>query len=231
MSVERAQKPVDRWLTSVAVMLTILLWGLPKTTTIVISLLSLIFLLAIHPIWNFWWIEEKLWRRLTSLAVLTVALCITGIEMIPYIDLKIDLQGIMLIHAVDPTQCAIQMTVSAKNDGSLSTYASDISLSEEIAGNEIKGRYLVGEKPPAVSVALPELETQELAPGKPVHGLVYFAFAVPFASQYKAMCEAGDSPRGRFIFSFKDSNNKVWTATETFAKLYSETSCVIAPSK
>jgi hypothetical protein len=44
----------------------------PKTPFITIIALLAIFAFFVYPIWNFWWIEKSLWRRLFSLFLLAI---------------------------------------------------------------------------------------------------------------------------------------------------------------
>jgi len=41
----------------------LILFLLPKTPRTIVSCLVLIFVLLVHPLWNFWWIEERPRRR------------------------------------------------------------------------------------------------------------------------------------------------------------------------
>lgn len=64
------KKPIDRWLSIASLAAAILLFLLPKSPPIIVSLLVAMFLLLLHPLWNFWWIEKALWRRLIALMIL-----------------------------------------------------------------------------------------------------------------------------------------------------------------
>ena len=76
------RKPVDRWLALGSAAVGIAFWLLPKTPLVIILALLLIFALLVHPIWNFWWIEEKLRRRLT--ACFLFAACLVGLGYISW---------------------------------------------------------------------------------------------------------------------------------------------------
>lgn len=54
------------------------MWLLPKTPPIVIISLIVIFFLLVYPIWNFWWIEKKFYRRLAACFLLIIALFFLG---------------------------------------------------------------------------------------------------------------------------------------------------------
>ena len=71
-------KPIDRWLTYLAIAVTIILYLLPKTPLVVIGCLAFIFALLCHPLWNLWWIERTMLRRILALALLAVALFLVG---------------------------------------------------------------------------------------------------------------------------------------------------------
>lgn len=59
-------KPIDRWLGLAGTMVGVVLFLLPKTPLVVVVCVALVFLLLIHPIWNFWWIEQSSGRRLIA---------------------------------------------------------------------------------------------------------------------------------------------------------------------
>lgn len=46
----------------------------PKTPPVVIVLLAIMFLLLLHPVWNFWWIEKTFSRRIVAVMALVVGL-------------------------------------------------------------------------------------------------------------------------------------------------------------
>jgi hypothetical protein len=75
---ERRGKPIDRWLGLAGVVAGIVFYLIPKTPGVVAFSLALIFALLVHPIWHFWWIEAKLWRKLTVTALLVLALFALG---------------------------------------------------------------------------------------------------------------------------------------------------------
>ena len=74
----KSEKPIDRWLGIGGIAVAIILYLMPKTPTIVIGSLLLMFALLAHPLWNFWWIEAKLWRKATATLLLIVVLCYVG---------------------------------------------------------------------------------------------------------------------------------------------------------
>ena len=55
----------------------------PKTPLITIIALIAIFCFLVYPVWNFWWIEKRLWRRCTALALLVVFVCGFGYYVWP----------------------------------------------------------------------------------------------------------------------------------------------------
>ena len=71
---ERRGKPIDRWLGLGSAVVGLVFYLVLKTPGVVVSALVLIFALSIHPIWNFWWIEAKLWRKVSATALLVLAL-------------------------------------------------------------------------------------------------------------------------------------------------------------
>jgi uncharacterized membrane protein YphA (DoxX/SURF4 family) len=71
-------KPLDAWLFIGGLVAGIVLYLLPKTPALVVGLLILCFALLIHPVWNFWWIEQRSWRRVVSIVLLAVFLIFVG---------------------------------------------------------------------------------------------------------------------------------------------------------
>ncbi len=55
----------------------------PKTPLITIIALLAIFGFLIYPVWNFWWIEKRLWRRLSALVLLAILVCGFGYYVWP----------------------------------------------------------------------------------------------------------------------------------------------------
>ncbi|MGA3282786.1 MAG: hypothetical protein ABSD50_17640 [Smithella sp.] len=66
------QKPIDLWLCLVGIVAGIIMWLIPKTAlSITISLITIFFLLW-HPVWKFWGIEKRLWRRIFAEVLLAI---------------------------------------------------------------------------------------------------------------------------------------------------------------
>jgi hypothetical protein len=72
------KKPVDRWLGLCGVVLGIAMIWIPKTPLWLIGSLVLMFLLLLHPLWNFWWIEKKSWRQWIALLIMVFSLAAFG---------------------------------------------------------------------------------------------------------------------------------------------------------
>ncbi len=83
MSEQLGNKPIDRWLGLLATAVGIFLYLLPKTETVIIVCLALMWMFLAHPVINFWWIEKRLWRRIAATLVLTGALIVLGIHIKP----------------------------------------------------------------------------------------------------------------------------------------------------
>ena len=77
-AVRQEGKPIDQWLGLGGIAAGIVFYLLPKTPLVVVSSLIIIFALLIHPIRNFWWIEAKLWRKLTATLLFVLALVCLG---------------------------------------------------------------------------------------------------------------------------------------------------------
>jgi len=64
----------------------VLLWLLEKTPLTITAALLLIFGMAVHPIWNFWWIEKTHTRRIIALSLVVIILFGLGYEIWPDCD-------------------------------------------------------------------------------------------------------------------------------------------------
>src|ERR1035438_834803 len=73
-TIPKREKPLDLWLAIGGIVVGIILFIVPKTTATVATSLIIIFALLIHPIWHFWWIEERLWRKLAAALLLVLGL-------------------------------------------------------------------------------------------------------------------------------------------------------------
>jgi hypothetical protein len=78
------RKPLDMWLFIAGLVVGAILYLLPKTPLMVILLVVLCFLLLIHPIWNFWWIEGRRWRRLSAITLLVMLWFLIAIAAWPH---------------------------------------------------------------------------------------------------------------------------------------------------
>jgi len=81
MSESQAQisspKPIDRWLAIAGIVVGTVFFLMPKTPPVVIGCLLLIFIIALHPLVNFWWVERTGKRKV--FAVLLWAIICVGI--------------------------------------------------------------------------------------------------------------------------------------------------------
>jgi hypothetical protein len=84
------KKPIDVWFFLFGTGVGIVFFLLPKTPGVVITCLILLFSLFIHPVWNFWWIENQLWRRISALILLIVGLIYLGYYSWPRVPEKSD---------------------------------------------------------------------------------------------------------------------------------------------
>jgi hypothetical protein len=78
-----SSKPIDRWLVLGGAVLAIMLFLIAKTPVVVILCVLSMFGLLVHPVWNFWWIEEAARRRIGALCLLAVALFCIGAYVWP----------------------------------------------------------------------------------------------------------------------------------------------------
>jgi hypothetical protein len=82
-------KPIDRWLTLVGIVAPVIFWLFARTTPSRIAIvLACSFMLLLHPIWNFWYIEDYLPRRI--LAVSCWAIFLVWLGLVVPIDVALD---------------------------------------------------------------------------------------------------------------------------------------------
>jgi hypothetical protein len=133
---KKGPKPIDRWLGIGGIVVGILLFLLPKTPVVVIASLITIFVLLWHPVWNFWWIERSLYRRLGALLVLAFVLIWIGPTLQDYTSAEIAEFASKRVMAISPGERPITMrqlktfTASAfwiSNGGLAATCSSSIS--------------------------------------------------------------------------------------------------------
>jgi hypothetical protein len=81
---EEKKKPIDRWLGLGATAVAIGLYLIPnKTPGVIIACLAAMFILLIHPVWNFWWIDKSRVRQSVACMGLIGALIMLGIIVWP----------------------------------------------------------------------------------------------------------------------------------------------------
>jgi hypothetical protein len=80
---EPTPKPIDRWLGILSLVIGIVFVLVPKNRPTIVIGLSLIFVLLIHPIWNFWWIERGSGRRFAALALVAGLVFWLGMKVWP----------------------------------------------------------------------------------------------------------------------------------------------------
>lgn len=88
----KAKKPIDSWLELGSAIIGLVFAFLPKTENVIVASLVLMFILAVHPLWNFWWIERSPGRRLGALTTTAALLLTLGYYLWPADDLY-DLSG------------------------------------------------------------------------------------------------------------------------------------------
>ncbi len=82
------EKPIDRWLALLGIAMGVAIPLLPKTPTVIIMSLIIMFALLIHPLWKFWWIEKKISRQVTASTIFIIALIIFGYTVWPPRQIK-----------------------------------------------------------------------------------------------------------------------------------------------
>lgn len=74
----KSSKPIDRWLALGGLALGVILYLLSRTPLIVIFGCLLVFVFLIHPVWNFWWIENKRHRQIIATLLLAILVLLLG---------------------------------------------------------------------------------------------------------------------------------------------------------
>jgi hypothetical protein len=74
-------KPIDRWLTLGGMALGILTWLFHPGFITTALAVGAVFLLLIHPVWKFWWIEEYLPRQIMGAIILGGVLVVIGFHV------------------------------------------------------------------------------------------------------------------------------------------------------
>jgi hypothetical protein len=83
------EKPIDRWLSGAGTAVSVIFGMLPKTPTLVIVGVPLIFVLFIHQVWNLWGIEKTRIRQLLAVAMLTIECVVIGYASWPAPAVKV----------------------------------------------------------------------------------------------------------------------------------------------
>lgn len=77
------EKPLDIWLAIAGLVAAVVLFLIPKTPTAVCICTAALFLLTVHPVWNFWWIEKSLARRVFALVSMAIVCLAVGVVSWP----------------------------------------------------------------------------------------------------------------------------------------------------
>ena len=88
----KGHKPIELWIGLLGVIATVILFLVPKTTVSIVICLSIIFLCAFPLTWDFWWIEEKLWRRIAACLLIALSLGTFGVKIWPSSGLEVSVQ-------------------------------------------------------------------------------------------------------------------------------------------
>jgi hypothetical protein len=132
----RSKKPIDRWSTLAAVALSIMLYFFPKTLVFVIPLLILVFLALLYPIWNFWWIEDYLPRRIIAVLIVAALTCIIGFN-VP-LEPTQKTAGLRVPNKENPSTAVPLYADSGSNKGGSVSVASPFSTSPPALTSETK---------------------------------------------------------------------------------------------
>lgn len=122
-------KPIDRWLGLGSLAVAIALYLLPKTPFVVIACLVVIFGVLVHPVWNFWWIEESLTRRVGALVILAGLLVIMGdlawpeVLPAPLADLRVTDWERLPIPLIVGQKAEVHLHVKNRNDAPVKAVA------------------------------------------------------------------------------------------------------------
>lgn|GEM_PF-2845955 len=94
------QKPIDSWLQLGGIAIGILLFLFAKTPLSVALCALAIFVILIHPVWNFWWISNYRPRQILFLFLLAVGCCLIGYKAWPTFSNKsptpMELHGLLI---------------------------------------------------------------------------------------------------------------------------------------
>lgn len=86
------EKPIDRWLALAGVAVGLILFLVPRSSVSVSVCAAMLFALLLHPIWNMWWIEAALSRRLFALGLWSLCCAFVGFVAWPSaqsVDLRV----------------------------------------------------------------------------------------------------------------------------------------------
>jgi hypothetical protein len=104
--VSHKKKPIDRWLGFGAAAMSIALFFLsPQNPIIIIVLLIVMAAFLVHPIWNFWWIDRSLFRRMVCLLAMATLLFRFGYYVWPkpYSQMRLAAFGFKEPHPANST--------------------------------------------------------------------------------------------------------------------------------
>ncbi len=79
----KKNKPVDRWLSLVALAVGVALYLLPKTEPVIIGCCILIWISLLPLFIRFWWVEDRKWRQVLAGSILTAGIVLLDLNVGP----------------------------------------------------------------------------------------------------------------------------------------------------
>lgn len=125
------RKPVDLWLALGSAALGALLFILPRASWSVLVCLTLTFAVLVHPVWNFWWIENSLIRR--CFAIVTLACVCISVGYISWPEgqqkkLTGDITYCYTNRSSAPGKTLVLVIAQIRNNGAVPTSALNYEL-------------------------------------------------------------------------------------------------------
>ena len=131
-------KPIDRWLALFATAVGVALYLLPKTELVVIACCALIWALLVHPAIKFWWIENRLWRQIAALLLLTLVVVTLGLHIRPEAPATRETKQKPSIPAPPPPEAPVVPNADKANNSPF-TATVEVALATMMSGQFVTG--------------------------------------------------------------------------------------------
>jgi hypothetical protein len=207
--------------------MTILLFLLPRTTPVVVTLLIVMFALSVHFVWNCWWIENKRWRQLFALLILAGILVGIGFAITPRVELEVSIAGAEFLSVAKSDESEIRLTVEAENNGNASGFPDKVSLQVMLPSGVLQGRQMLGEPRPLGGAELLSFMEQEFVPHKRIIGIVTFIFPIELKKLQEKACKSLRDSDGGLMITVADWGGKQWSVRKSFIDEVKEMPCTV----